>query len=197
MKAITFILSLVLLTTACSQQPQRDPINSEGFISINRSSFKTLLIRPEHTLSQYTQILIEPASVSYNHLNRSHTLHTRSTDFEFNEKELAKFNNPITKALANQWKKDFGWELTEKAGKNVVRARITIMYLYLFVSIKNKIILPNVVFTNENSRMQIHLTLSDSMSNLTLLTSSGIRKTGIPGKNIHSLTPFSTTKYWG
>ena len=48
---------------------------------------------------------------------------------------------------------------------------------------------------NENVN-NVLASLYDSLSDLTLLESSGIKTTGFHGTSIRTLTPFSSIKYW-
>ena len=194
----TIVFTLLSLLLACSQHPAaRGPTNEQGLTTLTHSAFDKLAIRANTDFSQYRQFKIETLTVSYDNTRRIDLLNRKKSVFEFDQRELALFNKQFSKGLTNAWGKRFGWKLTEETGADVIVVKATITDMYLYASIKNNEVLPNTVFTNENSRMVINLDLVDSQSGELLLQSSGKKTTGLrQGTGINNMTRNSSVRYW-
>jgi hypothetical protein len=191
------IISWLLLLAACATQtPESGPVNEQGLSPITNSNFDELLIRPDANFNQYRKIKIEAVTVSYDDRRRTDTLNRRKEAFQFDERELAMFNQQFVKAVSSQWQKAFGWELTEETGSDVIVVKAEVTDLYLYASIKNNEIYPTKAATNESSRMVIHLSLLDSQSGEVLLDSQGKKITGLRGSGVNTMTRTSSVRYW-
>lgn len=193
----TIVLTLLALLAACSQNPaERGPVTEEGLTTLTQSAFDELAIRANSNFSQYRKFKIEPLTVSYDDTRRYDSLNRKKSAFEFDERELALFNEQFSKGLSSAWGDRFGWELTEETGADVIVVKATVTEMYLYASIKNNEVLPSKAATNESSRMVINLELVDSQSGEFLLRSSGKKITGLRGTGVGTMTRTSSVRYW-
>ncbi|MCP3907096.1 MAG: DUF3313 domain-containing protein [Oceanicoccus sp.] len=192
----TIAITLVTLIAACSQIAERGPVNKQGLTTLNHSTFDQLAIRSGTDFSQYRQLKIEPVTVSYDDSRRYDSLNRKKSVFEFDERELALFNQQFSKGLSAAWGERFGWKLSEEAGADVIILKATVTDLYLYAAIKNDEILPHKAATHESSRMVIKLDLIDGESGELLLQSSGKKTTGLTGSGVNTMTRVSSVRYW-
>lgn len=195
MKSLNYgiAISLLTLTVACSNQTVTPaPTTTPGLSAVNHKSFIQLAVRPGTDFSQYQRVKIEPLTVAYSDRKRSDQLSRSAEAFEFDDKELAIFNKQFVRALSLEWQESFGWELTEETGADVILVKAAIEDLYLYASIKNDAILPQITITDESSKMTINASLRDSISGDVLFESSSKRKTG--WKGVYERT--NSVTYW-
>ncbi|ARN73043.1 DUF3313 family protein [Oceanicoccus sagamiensis] len=193
----TIAFTLLFGLSACTQYPaERGPVNEQGLTTLTQSSFDELAIRSSTDFKQYRKLKIEPLTVSYDKTRRHDSLNRKADAFEFDEREMALFNEQFRKAFSGTWGERYGWELTEETAADVIVIKASITDLYLYASIKNNEILPTKAATNESSRMVINLDLVDGQSGELLLQSSGKKTTGFRGTGVGSMTRTSSVRYW-
>ncbi len=193
----TLTLTLLALLAACSQHPaERGPVNEQGLTTLSHSAFDELAILASTDFSQYRKFKIEPLTVTYDDTRRTDALNRKKSAFEFDERELALFNEQFSKALTSAWGDRFGWELTTETGADVILVKANVSDMYLYASIKNNEVLPSKAATNESSRMVINLDLVDSQTGELLLQSSGKKTTGLRGSGVSNMTRVSSVRYW-
>ncbi|MEH6558627.1 MAG: hypothetical protein V7459_09055 [Oceanicoccus sp.] len=195
MKLLQYISSILLTFTlaACANQsPQPGSVNDEGLTTYSHNSFEELAIRQTTDFGLYKRIKIDPVTVAYSDKKRSDMLNRGDEAFQFDDKELEKFNRQFVKGLSVAWGKQFGWEVTDESASDVILVKAAIVDLYLYGSIKNNEILPSTTITEESSKMVIELTLVDSQNGSVLLESRGKKITGWRGQ----MTRTSSVTYW-
>ena len=195
MKSLNLIPSvLVILTlTACAHQvPEPGPLNDQGLTTYSHRAFEELAIQQPIDFSQYKKIKFDPVTVAYDDANRSDVLNRGVDAFQFDDRELAVFNRQFLKGFSTAWQKQFGWEVTDAVGSDVILVKAAIVDLYLYGSIKNNKPLPGTTITDESSKMVIEVTLLDSQSGKVLLNSRGKKTTGWRGQ----MTRTSSVSYW-
>ncbi|GEM_PF-6303922 len=195
MKFLTQIFSvffIVTLTACANQTPEPSPMNAQGLTTFQHSAFDKLEINRSIDFSQYKKIKFDPATVAYNGTHRRDLLNRGEEAFQFDERELEIFNRQLVKGFSSAWAQQFGWEVTEETGSDVILVRAAIVDMYLYASIKNDEILPHSSITDESSKMTIKLSLLDSQSEQLLLTAQGKKTTGWRGQ----LTRTSSVSYW-
>lgn len=220
---ITATLSLILsvVLTACSsvdQQPSKDS-ELEGLDTVHKDSRSELYIRPDIALPLYHKLYIEPITVSYSSQKHTNSPGFNESDFQFDDNELAKFQEQFKKAIKEVWtgREDAVVldELNLPQGDNKASAeeqqviddtiimRISITDLYLYASIKNNKAGRNTALVNESSKMVIHMDMLDAKTNKLLIRSKQQRKTGYssgPQRQMSSVSYFNdvyqTARSW-
>ncbi len=195
MKRLHTVLSILFISTlaACTTQTaQPGPINDQGLTTYSHKAFETLAINRTIDFSLYKKVKFDPVTVTYDGTRRSDLLNRGDEAFQFDDKELEIFNRQFVKGFSAAWGKQFGWEVTDETGSDVILVKAVIKDLYLYGSIKNNGILPHSTLTDESSKMVIELTLLDSENGNVLLESRGKKTTGWSGK----MTRFSSVSYW-
>ena len=208
----TLSLLLSLALAACSsfeQQPNKD-YEQEGLDTVHKDSRSELYIRPDITIPLYHKLYIEPITVSYSSQKHSNAPGLNESDFQFDDSELAKFQEQFKKAITEVWtvREDAividelnlpqGDEKASKAQQQVIEdtliMRITITDLYLYASIKNNKAGRNTSLVNESSKMVINMDLLDASTHEILIRSKNRRTTGFstgPQRQMSSVSYFN------
>lgn len=192
LQSISSILFIFTLAACANQPPQPGAVNDKGLTTYSHNSFEELAIRQATDFSLYKKIKIDPITVAYSDTKRNDILNRGDEAFQFDDKELEKFNQQFVKGLSAGWGKQFGWEVTDESASDVILVKAAIVDLYLYGSIKNNEILPSATITDETSKMVIELTLVDSQNGSVLLESRGKKTTGWRGQ----MTRASSVTYW-
>lgn len=189
--SLFMILSLIL--TACASSTQQ--ASTEDGLSGVKSSMDQLYIRDGVQFNQYHSIYFEPLNVSYSDQKRNDSLSRRDEDFQFDDKEMAIFEDKFRTAFSQQWKEQLGWTVAEQPGPNVLRVKATISDLFLYASIKNDARSPNASLANETSKMQLQIELIDNQQQAQLRMIDQ-KYTGRPGSGPSQMTRVSSVSYW-
>ncbi len=151
----TLSLLLSLALAACSsleQQPIKD-YEEEGLDTVYKNSRSELYIRPDITIPLYHKLYIEPITVSYSSQKHSNATGLNESDFQFDDSELAKFQEQFNKAISEAWSKaenhivltelnpalegDQANSDEQATNDDTLIMRVSITDLYLYASIKN------------------------------------------------------------
>lgn len=183
-------LLALLLLTGCASTPDLSDTTSDGLQRVNDSRFDELYIRSGFDISQYQHINIKPITITYDEKRRTNSLNLRNKDFQFNELELARFQEQINKGLSQ----GIGIEINDSEKSLIIKTAVT--EHYLTASIKNNNIQPTKTFTEESSRMVVTTELIDAESQQVLLRAKGLRKTGLNRGGIHNVSRMNSVTYW-
>ena len=208
----TLSLLLSLALAACSsieQQPIKD-YEQQGLDTVHKNSRSELYIRPDITIPLYHKLYIEPISVSYSSQKHTNSPGFNESDFQFDDSELAKFQEQFNKAVSEAWSKaDNHVVLTElnpalegdqantaeqEANNDTLIMRVSITDLYLYASIKNNKAGRNTAMVTESSKMVINMELLDARTNEVFIRSIDRRKTGYssgPQRQMTSVSYFN------
>jgi hypothetical protein len=208
----TLSLLLSLALAACSsieQQPIKD-YEEEGLDTVHKDSRSELYIRPDITIPLYHKLYIEPVTVSYSSQKHSNSPGLNESDFQFDDSELAKFQEQFNKAVSEAWSKaDNHVVLTElnpapegdqantaeqEAKNDTLIMRVSITDLYLYASIKNNKAGRNTAMVTESSKMVINMELLDARTKEVFIRSIDRRKTGYssgPQRQMTSVSYFN------
>lgn len=202
-------LCLSILLAACTntgEVPPRD-FEEEGLDTIRKDSRSELYIRPDIALPLYHELYIEPITVSYSSQKHNNTPGMTESDFQFDENELARFQEQFHKAVSEIWTSVEGRtvidELPASSGdddadarqlKDTLIMRATVTDLYLNASIKNNKAGRNTALVDESSKMVINMDLLDAATGEVLIRSKDRRTTGYrsgPKRPMSSVTYFN------
>jgi hypothetical protein len=191
---LSLILSLAL--AACSsleQQPIKD-YEEQGLDTVHKDSRSELYIRPDITIPLYHKLYIEPITVSYSSQKHSNSPGYVESDFQFDDNELAKFQEQFNKAVSEAWSKAENHIVLTKlnpiqegeqtnaakqeTNNDTLIMRVSITDLYLYASIKNNKAGRNTALVNESSKMVINMDLLDARTNEVFIRSIDRRTTG-------------------
>jgi hypothetical protein len=208
----TLSLLLSLALAACSsfeQQPIKD-YEQQGLDTVHKNARSELYIRPDITLPLYHKLYIEPITVSYSSQKHTNSPGLNESDFQFDDNELAKFQQQFNKAISDVWKRTKGHILLdelnitqdgdeantgdEQANDGTLIMRISITDLYLYASIKNNKAGRTTALVNESSKMVISMDMIDAKTNEVLIRSIDRRTTGYssgPQRQMSSVSYFN------
>lgn len=191
---LSIILSLALAACSSVDQPKLKDYEDEGLDTVHKNSRSELYIRPDIALPLYHKLYIEPITVSYSSQKHSNSPGFSESDFQFNDNELAKFQQQFNKAIGEVWKRTESHTLLDElnitpdgdeansgeaqVSDDTLIMRISITDLYLYASIKNNKAGRNTTMVNESSKMVINMELIDAKTNAVLIRSKDRRTTG-------------------
>jgi hypothetical protein len=207
---LSLILSLAL--AACSsfeQQPIKD-YEQQGLDTVHKDSRSELYIRPDITIPLYHKLYIEPITVSYSSQKHTNSPGFTESDFQFDDSELAKFQEQFNKAISEAWSKadnhvvlselnptqegDQTNTAEQETNDDTLIMRVSITDLYLYASIKNNKAGRNTALVNESSKMVINMELLDARTNEVFIRSIDRRTTGYssgPERQMTSVSYFN------
>jgi hypothetical protein len=207
---LSLILSLAL--EACSsfeQQPIKD-YEQQGLDTVHKDSRSELYIRPDITIPLYHKLYIEPITVSYSSQKHTNSPGFNESDFQFDDSELAKFQEQFNKAISEAWSKadnhvvlselnptqegDQTNTAEQETNDDTLIMRVSITDLYLYASIKNNKAGRNTALVNESSKMVINMELLDARTNEVFIRSIDRRTTGYssgPERQMSSVSYFN------
>ncbi len=198
MKSITTaVLSLgfLLMFTGCSSTDTGDQASNpyEGLDTVQKNARSELYVRVDTALPLYNKLIIEPVTVSYS--NQQHnTPGLPETDYQFDESELARFQEQFTKAVTKLWISTEGHSITDKPDGKTLIMRVNISDLYLYASIKNNQAGRETSLVKQSSTMVINMDLLDAESGEILIKSKDKRTTGYqsgPARQMSSVSYFN------
>lgn len=203
---LSLFLSLALAACSSVNQQESNDYEDEGLDTVHKDSRSELYIRPDIALPLYHQLYIEPISVSYSKQKHTNSPGLNESDFQFDDNELARFQQQFNKAVGEIWTSTEGRTIIDELknpaeGENaatetgrILVMKVSITDLYLYASIKNNKAGRNTALVDESSKMVINMELVDPETGKVLMRSKDRRITGYrsgPKRQMSSVTYFN------
>ena len=205
-KSTTFFSFMIcLLLAACStvENHESAKYEEEGLDTIYKNAKSELYIRPDITLPLYQKLYIQPVTVEYSKQKHNDPGFSES-DFQFDDKELAYFQQQFYKAMSESWTRVEGRSVIDsldevkktdqegmQAAHNTLIIKVSITDLYLYASIKNNKAGRNTTLVNESSKMVINMELLNADTGEILIRSMDKVTTGNPSEPKRQMTGVS------
>ena len=183
-----------LLLISCANTDQQ-AISADGLTGVN-SPMNELYIRDGSDFGQYRQFYFEPLTVAYSKQKHNDNLNRREADFQFDNNELAIFEQKFQAGFSQQWQQQLNWSQAEQPSAGVLIVRAAVSDLYLYASIKNDSRSPDVALANETSKMQLQIELVDAANQHVLLRMRDQKTTGQFNSGTQSMMPVTSVSYW-
>lgn len=189
-KSLGLSFIILLLTTACaSTQPPAPNVSEDGLTLTKNDSIDQLYIREGTSFSHYKSLRFETIKLSYSDELRPKRRNLTDEDFQFNEKEMKRFQQRADKGFTAGIKKT-----NTQSGELIVRN--TIEDFYLTSPIKTNLVSPTKSFVQDSSRFNITTELIDASTQQVVLSASHKIKTNSLSTNSSHLSLVTNATYW-
>ena len=190
----SWLIVSILLLASCVNSTQQATTH-DGLSGVS-SPMDELYIRSTSQFSQFRHFYFEPLTVTYSRQKRSDSLNRPATDFKFDKKEMAIFEQKFQTSFSQQWQQIHNWTAAQQPGVGVLVVRATVSDLFLYASIKNNSRSPSASLADETSKMQLQIELIDAANQQVLLRMRDQKTTGRPGAGSQQMTRVTSVSYW-